>query len=142
MQKACGSGGRGVRRERRGAAAIEFAIVGPFFLLLVIGMIVYGGWPWMAHSVQAAVSEGARAAVAGLDAAEREGLARDVVADHLRDLGLRSGDATVEIDADGRFFRVVVAYDAGRHPLMALAPLTVAPPRVIRRTAVIQISEA
>lgn len=139
MQRACGSG---VAGERRGAAAIEFAIVGPFFLLLVVGMIVYGGWLWMAHSVQAAVSEGARAAVAGLDAVEREQLARDGVVDHLHHLGLRSGDATVETSADGRFFRVVVAYDAARHPLMALAPLTVSPPKVIRRAAVIQINEA
>lgn len=138
MQKACGSGAAG---RRRGAAAIEFAIVGPFFLLLVVGMIVYGGWLWMAHSVQAAVSEGARAAVAGLDAVEREQLARDGVAGHLRNLGLRSADATVETSVDGRFFRVVVAYDAGHHPLMALAPLTVSPPKVIRRAAVIQINE-
>src|SRR5690606_12033649 len=46
-----------VHDDGGGAAAIEFAIVGPFFLLLVVGMIVYGGWLWMAHSVQAAVSE-------------------------------------------------------------------------------------
>ena len=143
MRKACGSGGEGRRRRRRrGAAAIEFAIVGPFFLLLVVGMIVYGGWLWMAHSVQSAVSEGARAAVAGLDAAERERLARDVVATHLHDLGLKSSDATVSVNAEGRFFHVAVAYDAQRHPLMALAPLTVPPPKVIRRTAVIQVGEA
>ena len=54
MKKAWGSD---FKNRRAGAAAIEFAIVGPFFLLLVVGMIVYGGWLWMAHSVQAAVSE-------------------------------------------------------------------------------------
>jgi len=129
------------KNGRAGAAAIEFAIVGPFFLLLVVGMIVYGGWLWMAHSVQAAVSEGARAAVAGLDPAERDQLARDGVAEHLRNVGLKKGDASIETSVDGRFFRVVVAYDAGRHPLMALAPLTVSPPKVIRRAAVIQINE-
>lgn len=138
MQKACGSG---VAGRRTGAAAIEFAIVGPFFLLLVVGMIVYGGWLWMAHSVQAAVSEGARAAVAGLDPAEREQLARDGVEGHLRNLGLRGADASVETSVDGRFFRVVVAYDAAHYSLMALAPLTVSPPKVIRRAAVIQINE-
>src|SRR5690606_40197902 len=56
--------------KRQGAAAVEFAIVGPVFFLLLAGMIVYGGWFWMAHSVQAAVSEGARAAIAGLDRSE------------------------------------------------------------------------
>ncbi|WP_370656501.1 TadE/TadG family type IV pilus assembly protein, partial [Klebsiella pneumoniae] len=56
---------------REGAAAVELALVGPVFFLLLVGMVVYGAWFWMAHSVQSAVSEGARAAIAGLDAAER-----------------------------------------------------------------------
>lgn len=128
-------------RNRTGAAAIEFAIVGPVFILLVVGMIVYGGWFWMAHSVQAAVSEGARAAVAGLDPVEREQLARDVVESQIRELGLRTADTAVAVRAEPGLFRVEVAYEAGRHPLMALAPLTIAPPRTIRRTAVIRVGE-
>lgn len=138
MQKACGSG---VAGRRTGAAAIEFAIVGPVFILLLVGMIVYGGWFWMAHSVQAAVSEGARAAIAGLDAAEREQLAREVVESQLKDLGLKAADAVVAVRPEPGLFRVEVAYDAGGHPLMALAPLTVPPPRTIRRAAVIRVGE-
>lgn len=128
-------------RDRRGAAAIEFAIVGPVFILLLVGMIVYGGWFWMAHSVQAAVSEGARAAIAGLDAAEREQLAREVVEAQLKDLGLKAADAVVAVRPEPGLFRVEVAYDAGGHPLMALAPLTVPPPRTIHRAAVIRVGE-
>lgn len=128
-------------RNRRGAAAIEFAIVGPVFILLLVGMIVYGGWFWMAHSVQAAVSEGARAAIAGLDAAEREQLAREVVESQLKDLGLKAADAVVAVRPEPGLFRVEVAYNAGGHPLMALAPLTVPPPRTIRRAAVIRVGE-
>lgn len=127
--------------SRQGVAAIEFAIVGPVFILLIVGMIVYGGWFWMAHSVQAAVSEGARAAIAGLDPAEREQLARDVVESQIRDLGLRAADTVVAVRAEPGLVRVEVAYDAGRHPLMALAPLTIAPPSTIRRTAVIRVGE-
>lgn len=127
--------------DRRGAAAIEFAIVGPVFILLLVGMIVYGGWFWMAHSVQAAVSAGARAAIAGLDAAEREQLAREVVEGQLKDLGLKAADAVVAVRAEPGLFRIEVAYDAGGHPLMALAPLTVPPPRTIRRAAVIRVGE-
>ncbi|WP_313575908.1 TadE/TadG family type IV pilus assembly protein [Brevundimonas sp.] len=129
-------------RRRDGVAAVEFAIVGPVFILLLVGMIVYGAWFWMAHSVQAVVSEGARAAIAGLDAAERERLAREVVASHLKDMGLEAGDAVVEVRAEPGRFRVEVAYNAGGHPLMALAPLTVPPPRIIRRAAVIRIEES
>lgn len=128
-------------KDRRGAAAIEFAIVGPVFILLLVGIVVYGGWFWMAHSVQSAVSEGARAAIAGLDAGERERLARDVVEAQLRDLGLRAADAAVAVRGEPGLFRVEVAYDAGGHPLMALSPLTVPPPRTIRRSAVIRVRE-
>ncbi len=127
--------------NRDGVAAIEFAIVGPVFILLLVGMIVYGGWFWMAHSVQAAVSEGARAAVAGLDAAEREQLAVSVVRTQLKDLGLKATDAAVAVRAEPGVVRVEVAYDAARHPLMALAPLTVSPPQTIRRSAVIRVAE-
>lgn len=129
------------KKRRAGAAAIEFAIVGPFFFLLVVGMIVYGGWLWMAHSVQSAVSEGARAAVAGLDQPERERLARETVDAQLKALGLRTADAVVSVRSDGTFFRVEAAYDARRHPIMALSPLTVPPPSTIRRTAAIQVGE-
>lgn len=136
---------RNIRRikykNRQGVAAIEFAIVGPIFILLLIGMIVYGGWFWMAHSVQAAVSEGARAAVAGLDPAEQEQLARDVIVAQLKDLGLKTADAVVAVQAGSGTLRVEVAYDAGGHPLMALSPLTISPPHTIRRSAVIRVEE-
>ena len=128
--------------RREGAAAVEFALVGPVFILLLVGMIVYGAWFWMAHSVQSAVSEGARAAIAGLDAAERGHLAREVVEAQLKDLGLKAADAVVGVRAEPGRFRVEVAYDAGGHPLMALSPLTVPPPRTIRRAAVIRVEES
>ncbi|WP_427790700.1 TadE/TadG family type IV pilus assembly protein [Brevundimonas diminuta] len=138
MMKSANSG-KGA--DRRGTAAIEFALVGPMFILLLVGMIVYGGWFWMAHSVQAAVSEGARAAVAGLDPLEREQLARSVVATQLGDLGLRPTDAVVTVRGQAGTFRIEVAYDARRHPLMALSPLTIAPPETIRRSAIIRVGE-
>lgn len=68
-----------VIQDRRGVAAIEFAIIAPMLILLLFAMVMYGGWFWMAHSVQSLASEGARAAVAGLDPVEREQLARSFV---------------------------------------------------------------
>ena len=50
------------KRGREGVAAVEFALVGPILVLLLIGIVVYGGWFLMAQSVQALASEGARAA--------------------------------------------------------------------------------
>lgn len=129
---------RRLRRETGGAAALEFALVTPFLLALLMGVILYGGWFWLAHSVQALASEGARAAVAGLDAAEQEALARDQILSSIRDVGLKPEKTDIDVSIDGRAIRVRLAYDASDHPLMALAGLIPAPPDVIDRTAVVR----
>ncbi|MEN5169955.1 TadE/TadG family type IV pilus assembly protein [Brevundimonas pondensis] len=128
-----------LRHDRRGVAAIEFAMVAPLLILLMSGLLIYGSWFWMAHSVQSLASEGARAAIAGLDRAEREQLAVDFVTAQVGDLGLRPEQASVSVDAAGSTIRVTVAYDAADHPLMALSGLVPSPPRIIRRTAVVRL---
>ncbi|MBD3832973.1 MAG: pilus assembly protein [Brevundimonas sp.] len=127
------------RRDRRGVAAIEFAIVAPLLIMMMFGMIMYGSWFWMAHSVQSMASEGARAAIAGLDPAEREQLARAFVGLQVGDLGLDSAKAAVEVESTPNVIRVNIAYDASDHPLMALSGLIPSPPKIIRRTAVVRL---
>jgi Flp pilus assembly protein TadG len=51
------------RRKRRGAAAVEFAVVAPIFLLLVFGMIEYGRMVMVQQVLTNASREGARCAV-------------------------------------------------------------------------------
>jgi len=124
---------------REGAAAVEFALVGPILILVLIGMVVYGGWFWMAQSVQSLASEAARAAVAGLDAEEREMLARGRVA---RDVEVQSALdpdlTTVEVEAADDGVTVVVRYDAREHPIMLLGGMLPMPPAIIERSAVIK----
>ena len=50
------------RRNRRAAAAVEFAVVAPLFLLLVFGMIEYGRMVMVYQILTNASREGARAA--------------------------------------------------------------------------------
>ncbi len=114
-------------------------MVAPFLLLMMLAMVVYGGWFWMAHSVQSLASEGARAAIAGLDPAERETLARGFINTQVGDLGLQAERASIQIDSTTGVIRVNVAYDLSDHPLMALSALVPSPPRVIRRTAVVRL---
>ncbi len=126
------------RRADDGGAAVEFVLVGPLLVLLLMAMTVYGGWFWLAHGVQALAAEAARAAVAGLDATEREGLARAVIADQ-GGTGLELHRTTVRVISDAQAIRVEVRYDATDHPFMALSGLVPAPPKVIERAAVIRI---
>ncbi len=127
------------RIRREGSAAVEFALVGPLLVLLLAGLVVYGGWFWMAQSVQTLASEGARAAVGGLDVAEREQLARTFIATQAQaGAGLDPARAVVTVQSDLQAIRVQVAYDVSTHPIMALAGLLPAPPGVIQRTAVVR----
>lgn len=53
---------RDERRDERGAAAVEFALILPLLMVLVFGIINYGDMLSVRQSVSQAASEGARAA--------------------------------------------------------------------------------
>jgi Flp pilus assembly protein TadG len=119
--------------------AIEFALLGPLLIVLLMGMVVYGGWFWLAQSVQTLATESARAALAGLDAAEQEQLARDFVAQEAAtEAGLDPRRLSVAVETDATAIRVRIVMDASDHPLLAFAALVPAPPDHIVRTAVIR----
>jgi Flp pilus assembly protein TadG len=59
LEKAC----RSCRRNRQGAAAVEFAIVAPLFFLMVFGMIEFGRAVMVQQVLTNASREGARVAV-------------------------------------------------------------------------------
>jgi Flp pilus assembly protein TadG len=59
LEKLC----RLCRKERRGAAAVEFAIVAPIFFLLIFGMIEFGRAVMVQQIITNASREGARIAV-------------------------------------------------------------------------------
>ena len=127
------------RPRRRGVAALEFALVMPVFLLMLAGMVVWGGWLWMAHGVQSLAAEGARAALAGLDADERTDLARAYIdAEAEAMIGLPPDRAQVEVESDAAAIRVLVRYDVSGHPVLLLASLVPAPPPLIERSAVVR----
>lgn len=59
LEKVC----RLCRRNRRGAAAVEFAVVAPLFFLLVFGMIEFGRMVMVQQIITNGSREGARIAV-------------------------------------------------------------------------------
>lgn len=55
---------RQTQRHRRGAAALEAALVLPFLMMFLLGVMEYGRYVMMLHVLQNAAREGARYAIA------------------------------------------------------------------------------
>lgn len=122
-------------RDCRGASAVEFALVAPVFLLLVLGALAYGIYFGAAHSIQQLAADAARAAVAGLSGTERVTLAEAFIG--------ANGGAYVLIDpsrltldagpsgADPDQFLVRLSYDASALPIWNLYPPIPLPDPVI-----------
>lgn len=127
-------------REGGGGAAVEFALVLPLLIALLMAIVVYAGWFWVAQGVQTLASEAARAAIAGLDDTERLALVEDVVQAQAADIAALDPDlAVVDVQSGDGVIRVSISYDVEGHPVMALAGvLAPAPPRIIQRSASIR----
>src|SRR5690554_3805248 len=65
--------------DRRGSSAVEFAIILPVYLMLLLGIFAYGSYLALVHGIQQITAEAARASVAGLSDAERLSLARNTI---------------------------------------------------------------
>lgn len=79
-------------RRRRGAAAVEFAVVAPVFIMLVLASIEFAHVFMIQHLLVNASREGARNAVTS--AATIEDVQTQVV-DYLADLGIHGIDVSV-----------------------------------------------
>ena len=125
--------------DSTGSMAVEFALIGPVLVVLLMGIVSYGGWLWLAQSIQGIASEAARASIAGLDDAEREALARAEVSSHAgRLFQVAPEDVVVDVDTDSSQLVVRLTYDATNHPLMQVASLLPRPPEEIEGVAVVR----
>lgn len=123
-------------RDTTGTAVIETAIIMPALIMLVYGAISWGVWFGMAHALQQAANEGARAALEGMNAGERTKLVKRAITANTGTLISASGVklATSLVD---RNFTVVLHYDLSNQPFFAesLVPIPVA----IHRSATVQL---
>ncbi len=87
--------------DSRGTALIEFAVVGPFALLLLIGVLETGRMFWTSHSLQYAVDQAGRHAMIHRVSSE------SVLADLIRNQLGGIADGTLQID-------VTQTVDSGR----------------------------
>lgn len=133
----------GVRFQRcdRGIAALEFALLAPILLMLVFGIVVYSIYFSAYLGVRQAASEGARAAMAGLDSTERTQFATARAQQVITNYGaiFTSGEApqiTAQPIATG-VFEVRVTYDMGTHPITRFTPFIPLPkPEIVSAVVV------
>ena len=80
------------RKNRRGTSALEFALVAPWFFMLVFGMLEFGRAVMVQQIITNASREGARMAV--LDGATT-GQVTSTVGTYLENAGITGADVTV-----------------------------------------------
>jgi len=131
-----------IRRNESGAAAIEFALVAPVFLMIIFTLIAYGIYLSAAHAVQQIAADAARTAVAGLSENERRILAEDFIARSSKSYSfISASDMQVFVADDpgnSNQFTVTITYDSSELPIWKLFSFAL-PDEVIRRGATIRL---
>ncbi len=131
---------RCLTRSNSGAAAVEFALVGPVLLVLIAGILSYGGYFWTAHTVQQVANDAARAAIPGLDDRERLQLAQAAALAEIDDLGPFAAQRTaVSAQRQGDTLTIQVGYDASNSPFWAFSGLIPMPSKRVMREATIRL---
>ena len=129
-------------RDRSGVAAIEFAIVGPLFFMVLLGVLTFAIYFGTVHSVQQLAAEAARATVQGLTDSERTALAQTQVTSSVGSYPLIDPNyLTVSAAAspnDANLFNVSISYDASRSIVFAFEGLIPMPPKTIARSAIVR----
>ena len=125
-----------------GASAVEFALILPVFILIMIGTLCYGLYFGAAHSIQQLAAEAARATVPGLTPVERVLLAQASVDASLPSYTMITPErivVTVGVHAGSAdLFDVAVTYDASNMPIWIFEGLLPLPPKVIQRASVVR----
>jgi Flp pilus assembly protein TadG len=126
-----------------GAAALEFAIVGPVFLLLGVGMIAYAIYFGASHSLQQLAADAARTSIAGLSSGERNALVSTFLDNNAGAYPFiirHSLTYAVEPRAnDPNEYSVTLKYDASNLPIWDLYVPLPLPSRTITYSSVIRL---
>jgi Flp pilus assembly protein TadG len=125
---------------RRGATAVEFAMLLPVFLTLVFGIVVFGSYLAVIHGVQQLAAEAARSSIAGMSDSERSSIATSYVTANVGTYPLITANR-VSVNAatsgsDPNVFVVTVSYNAAGMFIYSL-PFVPAPSSTIVRSAAI-----
>jgi Flp pilus assembly protein TadG len=128
-----------LRRCRRGTALIEFAIVLPLLICLLFGIVGYGQYFLLAHSVQQIANDAARATIAGLSTDERRALAEQRVAADVASMdSFPAALVTARVAESGDSVTVDVTLDARGLALFSQAIVPMPGAAIERRVVVLR----
>lgn len=134
---------RSFLRSTAAVSAVEFAILAPVFILLVMGMIAYGIYFGAMHSIQQIAADAARTAIAGLDETERKTLATGFIDRNAGGYPFIDRDKLVvdvkDNPLDAQQFVVSLQYDAQDLPVWSLLPDLPVPGKTITRSSTIRV---
>ncbi|MES2057521.1 MAG: TadE/TadG family type IV pilus assembly protein [Pseudomonadota bacterium] len=124
-------------RAKRGTSVVEFALILPLFACMLYGILGYGQYFLLAHSVQQLANDAARATVAGVSATERQSLATASVAASLPSLPqLRADKITTTTTESGQVVTVRVRFDATTVPMFRNTMIPMPDPMIERRAVI------
>jgi Flp pilus assembly protein TadG len=131
------------RADTAGTSAVEFAMLAPLFIPLLLGMVAYGIYFGASHSVQQIAADAARTAIAGLNQTERQALVTNFINHDVagypfvdpQKLTVDAKDSTV----DGSQFVVSVSYNARDLPIWNLLDGLPMPSMTIHRQSTIRV---
>ncbi|MBJ6987208.1 MULTISPECIES: TadE/TadG family type IV pilus assembly protein [unclassified Devosia] len=131
-----------LRRNSDGAAAVEFAILTPVFLLLLTGMLAYGIYFGASLSLQQLAADAARTSIAGINDTERRNLVERFL---IKNAGayILLNTSTIAHDfeitrKDANQFAVTLTYDASDLPIWNLYVPLPLPSKIIEHQATIR----
>jgi Flp pilus assembly protein TadG len=128
------------RNDRRGAAAVEFAIVAWCFLLLLLGIVAFGTLFTIYGGVQQLAAEAARASIAGLSDTERDQLARSYITGKIASYSYldqrRVTVSTVSGGSPATTFTVSIDYDLSASAITPFATLFHLPTSLHRASSI------
>ena len=123
-----------------GTAAVEFAILAPVLVMLLLGIVVYGAYFLTAHSVQQLANDAARAALGGLSDTERQQLASNALASELPTYGFLDPKLVqLNYTDQSQVMTVNIAYDASASPIFSLSGVLPLPSASIVKSASVQL---
>ena len=125
-------------KNHAGVAAVEFALIAPVFIALVMGTITYGSYFLSAHTIQQIANDSARASIAGMDDDERKTIVQSTVDTQIAGYPFLKGQVKgVDVTRSDATVSVRVTYDGQEDIWTQL--LVPAPSTMIVRDAVIQL---